>query len=146
MSPSINESAERDVYLNLLRAQELLISEFEELFRANGLTHTQFNVLRILVTSSEKALPCQVIGENLLNRVPDVTRLIDRMEKAGLVTRKRSAEDRRVVLVQITSRGKRACESLYGDVDKLHRKQLSHLSASKLKSLDAGLRAVLARS
>ena len=144
MTPSITESVERDTYLNLLRAHELLLSEFEELFKAHGLTHTQFNVLRILVTSSEKALPCQAIAENLLNRVPDVTRLLDRMEKSGLVTRTRSDEDRRVVL-RITAKGRRACEGLYAEVNTLHRKQLRHLPPTKLKALNAGLQAVLER-
>ena len=145
MTPTIRETVERDAYLNLLRAHELLLGEFEELFRSAGITHTQFNVLRLLLTSEEPALPCQAIGDGLLHRVPDVTRLIDRMEKAGLVSRTRSSADRRVVLVRITAKGKRLCERLYPDVEALHDEQFAHLSQTKLAALNSALEAVLRR-
>ena len=145
MPKTVRNSAARDAYLNLIRVHELLMGEFEELFRTAGLTHTQFNVLRILLTGPKGGVPCQAVGEGLLKRVPDVTRLLDRMERDGLVARRRSDEDRRVVLVEITAAGRDRAEGLYGAVDKLHRRQFAHLGAGETAALNDLLEATLDR-
>ncbi|MEM7306585.1 MAG: MarR family transcriptional regulator [Planctomycetota bacterium] len=136
-------TAARDVYLNLVRAHEKLHAEFTALFREHGLTQAQYNVLRILLGGPKEGAPCQYVGERLLNRVPDVTRLIDRMETAGLVERERSAEDRRVVLVRVTAEGGRLCERLRRPVADLHRRQLAHMSPRQVEALSRGLQQVL---
>lgn len=134
----------RDAFLNLARVHDRLSAEFAALFRAEGLTMPQFNVLRILLGGPREGAPCQYVGERLLTRVPDVTRLIDRMEAAGLVRRSRAEEDRRVVLVHATAKGRTTCEGLAAPVRKLHRKQFEHVSLQTLEALDGALEAVLA--
>lgn len=133
----------REVYLSLVRLTEALTGEFQGLFKQHGLTLAQFNVLRILRGGAAEGVTCQDIGERLLNRVPDVTRLIDRMETAGLVRRARAADDRRKVLVTLTSAGRALVDELDDPVDALHAAQLEHLSDTALTDLDKRLRAAL---
>ena len=133
----------REAYLNLLRVHDKLSGEFTALFREHGLTQAQFNVLRILLGGDTGGLACQEIGERLIHRLPDVTRLIDRMEKAGLVERHRSQRDRRVVLVRVTDEGRQVCQALRGPVDALHVRQFEHLPASELAAWNQGLLQVL---
>jgi len=146
MSNERDEAAARDLYLNLVRAHERFFADFAALFREHGLTQAQFNVLRILHGGPREGASCQYVGERLLNRVPDVTRLIDRMESAGLVTRTRSRDDRRVVRVRITTRGRTLCERLSEPVLDLHRKQIAHLSPKMVATLNRGLRELLKES
>jgi DNA-binding MarR family transcriptional regulator len=143
MTTERKDLAARDVYLDLVRAHERLFGEFSALFRDHGLTQAQYNVLRILLGGPREGASCQYVGERLLNRVPDVTRLIDRMEAAGLVRRARSTEDRRVVLVRVTSKGRKLCERLDAPVLGLHRQQLAHLPAKKVAALGLALQELL---
>lgn len=146
MASAIRPDPARDLYLNLVRVHERLSGEFAALFREHGITQPWFNVLRILVTGPQEGTSCQAIGEQLLNRVPDVTRLIDRMVAAGLVERVRCTEDRRVVRIRITRKGERLCEELSGPVMALHRLQAAQLSERRLASLNRGLGELLGRS
>lgn len=132
----------RDVYLDLVRAHDRLTAAFAELFADHGLTQAQFNVLRILLGGPSEGLPCQVIGARLLSRVPDVTRLVDRMEAGGLVSRRRSARDGRVVLVRASRKGRAVCERLAEPVAALHERQIEHLSPTARRALQRGLRAL----
>ncbi len=134
----------RDTYLNLVRAHEQLSADFSELFRSSGLTSAQYNVLRILLGGPKEGAPCQYIGERLINRVPDVTRLIDRMVAAELVTRQRSGTDRRVGLVWVTAKGTKLCRSLDGPTMELHQEQLRRIPTKTLRALNEGLEAILA--
>jgi DNA-binding MarR family transcriptional regulator len=144
MPASTKDLLARDTFLCLVRAHEKLTAEFAELFKARGLTLAQYNVLRILLGGPAEGASCQYVGERLLNRVPDVTRLLDRMQAAGLVRRARAEDDRRVVRVRITPKGRKLCESLAEPVLDLHRRQLAALSASELVALHDGLERVLA--
>lgn len=143
MRPRERRTKSREVYLSLVRLTEALTGEFQGLFKEHGLTLAQFNVLRILRGGESEGVTCQDIGERLLNRVPDVTRLIDRMETAGLVRRARAADDRRKVLVTLTPAGRELVDELDGPVDTLHVAQLEHLSDTALTDLDKRLRAAL---
>ena len=134
MSATLETNA-RDAYLMLVRAHEKLTTDFVALFRDAGLTMPQYNALRILNGGPKEGASCQYIGERLLNRVPDVTRMIDRLIAAGLVTRSRSTEDRRVVLTKITAKGRKLIKSLERPVLQQHRDQLSHMKASDLRTL-----------
>src|SRR5690554_2208580 len=98
------ESLEHEVSLNLMRSEDFLQAPFAELFRQFGISGPQYNVLRIL-RGHGRALPSLEIAAQMVTRVPDITRLVDRLEAAGLVERHRTPEDRRVVLVQITQKG-----------------------------------------
>ena len=145
MAPTrTREILARDTFLNLVRVHERLEADFAELFREHDLTAAQYNVLRILLGGPREGASCQYIGERLLNRVPDVTRLLDRMERAELVSRVRSAADRRVVLVSVTTKGSRLCKKLDGPVMELHQSQLEGIPLKALRALNEGLEAILA--
>lgn len=132
----------RDAFLSIVRVQDRLAADFQGLFKTEGLTMTQFNTLRILI-GAKKPIPCQEVGERLIQRVPDVTRLLDRMEKEGLVERARSAEDRRVVLVSVTPEGKRRSDRLTKPTLALHAKQMKALSDKQLRQLETLLEKLL---
>lgn len=126
---------EVQAYLELALTQDRLSGEFAPLFRECDLTHQQFNVLRILRGGEARGLPCQAIAERMVYRVPDITRLVDRLEAAGLVERARIAEDRRVVLVRITPAGRDVLATLDAPVLELHRAQFAHFTRKELLEL-----------
>lgn len=126
---------EQEAYLNLLRTASVLSEGFARLFAGHGLSETAYNALRILRGAGEGGRMCQEIGGQLVARVPDVTRLVDRLEREGLVSRRRGERDRRAVYVVITARGLEALAALDEPVMHLHRAQLGHLSGEDLASL-----------
>ncbi len=127
---------EQEACLNLWRTQDQLHQEFVHLFQLHGISGSQYNVLRILRGAGGAALPCLEIGAQMVTRMPDITRLVDRLEDAGLVTRCRTAEDRRVVLVKITPAGLELLGRLDQPVLDLHRRLLGHLSRAELAELN----------
>lgn len=135
MVKQIPDSPSRSAYLNLVIAWDALHSDFAKLFRAHGLTPTVFNAMRILVQGPKEGMRIGQVGEGLIQSVPDITRLLDRMERDGFVVRSRDLEDRRAVTVRLTQEGRRKCETLYPAVAKMHREQLSHMSDRDLKAL-----------
>lgn len=143
MPNDIAETPARRAYLALVQVADRLSGEFSSLFRSRGLTLSQFNVLRILVRGPEEGVPCQHIADNLVHRVPDVTRLVGRMEAALLVTRERCPRDRRVVRIRVTPSGREVCEGLYRDVEGLHASHFASLDANSTQQLDAVLRSLL---
>ena len=128
-------SAEAEAYLSILRTADVLTREFEQLLKPHGLTATQYNVLRILRGAGDEGATCSDIGDRLITADPDVTRLLDRMEKAGLVERARDTKDRRVVLSRITAAGVKLVNELDEHVHALHSDQLRHLSKQRLRDL-----------
>jgi DNA-binding MarR family transcriptional regulator len=133
------EAAEVETFLNLTRTCSVLEGEVESLLKRHGSTGSQYNVLRILrgaKQGGEEALPCLEVAERMVTRVPDITRLVDRLEKTGLVDRKHRSDDRRVVLVSITRAGLNLLSKLDQPVFDLHREQLGHLSRSELDALN----------
>lgn len=128
------ESAEQEAYLNLLRTADALAGQFARLFKQHGITDPQYNALRILRGHATR-LATHRIAEEMVTREPDITRLIDRLEKRGLVGRRRCKEDRRVVYVTITARGREMLAALDGPVRQLHREQLGHLGPRKVQQL-----------
>lgn len=125
---------EQATFLNLLQAANELTQGVAELLKPAGLTPTQYNVLRVLRGAGEP-LTCGEMGDKLIARDPDVTRLADRLERSGLISRTRSDEDRRVVVTRITDKGKRLVDKLDEPVAQLHRDQLAHLGREKLSAL-----------
>ena len=123
---------EEEAYLNLLRTGTALFADFERLFKEAGLSEPQYNVLRILRGAGSDGLPSTEIAGRMITRVPDVTRLVDRLESTGLVERSRTSEDRRVVIVKVTQKGLDALASLDGPIVDLHRGQLGHLTRAEL--------------
>jgi len=130
------ESGEQEAYLNVMRTQSLLAAGFDALFKPFGVSEATFNALRILRGVGPAGCACSRIAEQLVTRVPDVTRLVDRLELARLVGRTRIEEDRRVVLISITRAGLDLLAKLDRRVLRLHHEQLGHLSASELRTLN----------
>ena len=137
MSPSLQQdirqtrpfsSLQQEAYLSVVRTSSTLTDMVEDLLKPFGISGTQYNVLRILRGAGEAGLPT-------LTRMPDMTRLLDRMEEAGLVTRSRERDDRRMVLTQITARGRELLSQLDRPMNELHRKQLAQLDDEQLRSL-----------
>lgn len=132
-------SLEEETYLNLVRTADALTRELELLLQPHGITTTQYNVLRILRGAGADGATCSAISERLLAFDPDVTRLLDRMEKAQLVQRARSVTDRRVVLTTITPTGLELLARLDGPLENLLKQQFRTLSRARLTQLIADL-------
>ena len=128
-------SLHQEAQLNLVRTANLLVDRFEQMLKPSGITATQYNVLRILRGAEPAGLCRHEVSARLLNRMPDATRLLDRMEEAGLVTRARGTEDRRMVKTHITEKGLELVDSLDEAVEAEHLKQLGHLSGEQLATL-----------
>lgn len=130
-------SPEQEAYLNLALSRELLGAPFERLFRAAGLSESTYNILRILRGTHPEPLPVLEIRRRMVTRVPDITRLLDRLERLGFVERKRCGNDRRVFYCHITPAGLAAIQPLDDLTLAEHKKQLGHLTEDELKSLSA---------
>jgi DNA-binding MarR family transcriptional regulator len=126
--------------LELLRTTDQLSRGLVPLLKAERLSPTQYNVLRILRGAPE-GLPCGEIGQRMITRDPDITRLLDRLEKRGLIVRWRDVKDRRMVLARITPEGLKMLDRLDEPIQQEHRKQLGHLGRERLKALCELLRA-----
>ena len=105
-------SLEQEVYLSLLRTSSELSYAVDQFFRPFGITSSQYNVLRILRGAGTDGLCRNEISERMVTATPDMSRLLDRMEKAGWVTRERAADDRRQVSTYITKSGMELLERL----------------------------------
>ncbi len=128
-------STEEELFLNIIRTADQLGRFGMDLFKDQDLSSTQYNVLRILRGAGDKGLACGEIGERMVTRDPDITRLLDRLEKRGLVKRSREKEDRRVVTSRIAPAGLDLLKKLDEPVTALHRRQLGHLDAKQQETL-----------
>lgn len=126
---------EQEAYLALLRTAAVLEHSTGELLRGHGITHTQYNVLRILRGAGAAGLCRNEVRDRMLARVPDATRLLDRLEAAGLIERRRDAADRRFVTTRITDAGLALLQGLDDAVLALHREQFAGLGARELAAL-----------
>ena len=131
-------SLEQEAVLGLLRTAAIVDHANDEALRPYGLTGTQFNVLRILKGASPDGLCGREIGERMINRVPDVPRLLDRLEKAELISRLRDREDRRHVTARITDKGRQLLEEI-GHLSNPIEGWFKRLSSDQLRALIAAL-------
>ena len=129
-------SAEEEVFLNLQRTAEVLMRALAEALKAAELTPTQFNVLRILRGAGADGLPCSELGSRMVTHDSDVTRLLDRLEARGLVSRSRDRRDRRVILATISAQGAELLGRADGLVDELLARRLGHLGPARLEQLN----------
>lgn len=127
-------SLEEATFLDLLRTTDILSRGLNHILKAEDLSATQYNVLRILRGAPE-GLPCGEIANRMITRDPDVTRLLDRLEKSALIARSREIKDRRTVMARITSAGLKLLAKLDRPVQAGHRRQLGHLGPRQLKTL-----------
>ncbi len=137
-------SVEEEVYLNLLRTGDALSQSVEILLRASGLSGTQYNVLRILRGAGSEGLTCGETSERMVTHDPDVTRLLDRLERRKLITRSRDSRDRRVVTARITRPGLQLLAGLDRPLAQLQRKLFRHMTQPDLKKLSSLLEKVRA--
>src|SRR5215472_14285427 len=114
---------EEIAFLDLWRTTDMLTRAPAQVLKSEDLSATQYNVLRIL-RGSPDGLSCGEIGNRMITRDPDITRLLDRLEKRGLVSRQRETQDRRTVYARITRQGLDLLGRLDGPVQEAHRKQL----------------------
>lgn len=129
------DSLEQEAHLSIERTAALLGHAFGEALKAYGVTPTQYNVLRILRGGGDKGLCRNEVRERMVAQVPDATRLLDRMEAAGLIRRDRDAADRRFVTTRLTDEGRRVVDELDEPVRELHRAHLGHLGEEELRTL-----------
>jgi len=122
-------------FIALQRAADKLAQQAEQLVKANGLTGAQYNVLRILRGAEPDGLACSTISERMISHDPDMTRLLDRMEKRDLITRQRQTDDRRVVKTRITGGGLELLKQLDHPIRELHKKQFAHMGNARVKEL-----------
>ena len=130
---------EQEAFLDLLRTADMLSRGFLPALKAEDISPAQYNVLRILRGAPE-GLPCGEIACRMITRDPDVTRLLDRLEKRGLISRTREARDRRTVITRITPEALDILARLDKPVIEMHRKQLGHLGRKRLRELAELLR------
>ncbi len=125
----------QEAMLSIERTSAVLRHALGQHLEPFGVTPTQYNVLRILRGAGSDGLCRHEIGDRLVTQVPDVTRLLDRMEEAGLVTRARSTTDRRLVRTQITPAGLALLEQVDAPLAALHESLLGHLTSEQLRTL-----------
>ena len=129
-------SLKQEVIINLNRTVAVLGHQMEQELKPFGLTPTQFNVLRILRGAGEEALCQYEVGQRLVAQVPDVPRLLARMEKSGLIKRRRAPSDKRVVTSAITKQGLAVLAELDSLLVQWERHTLRHLSNDQLLTLN----------
>jgi DNA-binding MarR family transcriptional regulator len=128
-------SPEQEAYLSLLRTADALQSAMESRLKEFALTGTQYNALRILRGAGVDGLPCSEIGERMITHDPDITRLLNRLQKRGLAERIRCKRDRRVIYGKITSEGLKLLREMDEPVERYGREMLHHLSQAELRKL-----------
>jgi DNA-binding MarR family transcriptional regulator len=136
---------EEAAFLELLRTTDMLSRRLTQVLRNEELSSNQYNVLRIL-RGAPDGLPCGEIGNRMITRDPDITRLLDRLEKRSLIARWRESKDRRIVLARITPEGLDLLARLDEPVKETHRRQLGHLGSERLRSLTGLLQESRARA
>ena len=137
--PRLTPCPEEVTYLELLRSTDMLSRPLAQVLKSDDLSSTQYNVLRIL-RGAPDGLPCGEIGSRMITRDPDITRLLDRLEKRALISRSRESKDRRMVMARITTEGLKLLSRLDEPVREVHRRQLGHLGRERLRMLTELLR------
>jgi len=128
------ESPHQEAVLNVLRTSDQFQNKTLRLFRHFGLTPSQYNVLRIL-RGEGTPLPCLEIASRMIQVVPAITGLIDRLEAQELVARERCSEDRRVIYVTLTDKARKLLDQMDEPVMELHRELVGHMTQAELKEL-----------
>ncbi len=130
------DSLEEETLLSLMLTYRNLKAEFDRFFKENGTSGPQYESLRIIDEHGNSGIPVQKIATLMVTEKPDITRIIDRLETSKLVERVRGKEDRRVVFVKTTKKGKHFIEKLRKPITKLHQTQFTPLKKNELKLLN----------
>jgi DNA-binding MarR family transcriptional regulator len=126
---------EEEATLNIVRTADVLMVGLLDVLKRYALSPTQYNVLRILRGAGREGASCKEIGRRMVTRDPDITRLMDRLEKRGAVARDRAKEDRRVVTHRLTGAGLELVNELDRPIEELHRKNMRHVKPARLREL-----------
>ncbi|MHC4217891.1 MAG: MarR family winged helix-turn-helix transcriptional regulator [Planctomycetota bacterium] len=129
-------SRTQEAHLNIIRTADRLHDGAQRLLGTHGLSRSLYNALRITVAAGSDGIPVRAIADDMIVREPDISRLVDRLEKAGLVERRRSTKDRRVVYVRATRAGIAKAKALIGPLAELYDAQLGHLRANQLDAIN----------
>ena len=132
-----HETPERELYLLLQHVAGAHLQELAVVLRGAGITPEQYHVLRVLRDAGAGGLACSAVAERSVSGDPDVTRLLDRLEKHGWVSRSRESSDRRVVTARITAEGRHLLDELEEPVAALHARQFDEVASSEQASLRA---------
>ena len=135
-------SLEQEALLSVVRTSAMLIDAFERMLKPYGITSTQYNVLRILRGAEPDGLCRNDLRDRMLTRMPDVTRMLDRMEDSDLIDRARETSDRRMVMTRITAKGRRLLDDLEGEVAQEHERVFARLTKEQMRALIAHLATV----
>jgi DNA-binding MarR family transcriptional regulator len=130
-----HRTLEEEVFINLQFTADALMRATANLLKQHGISPAQYNVLRILRGAGKTGLSCREIGSRMITRDPDVTRLLDRLEKRELLIRSREDKDRRVIIVRITQAGLVLLAELDNPIEQLHISLLGHVKRKKLETL-----------
>jgi DNA-binding MarR family transcriptional regulator len=136
----VADTVEQGVFFELVRAASRLEGELNRTLRPYDLTTATYAILSILERAHEEGLSCGDVAGQLIAEVPDMTRLLDRLERLEYVTRERSAHDRRMVRVKLTDRGREVVRSLKEVVSDCHRSQFKPLPPERIENLRQILR------
>jgi DNA-binding MarR family transcriptional regulator len=135
---------EDHAFVAVQRSANALAQQAEQVLKQFGVTGVQYNVLRILRGAEPGGLACRDIGERMISHDPDMTRLLDRLEKSGFITRQRQTDDRRVIKTRVTQKGLDLLRRLDAPIHDLHKRQFRALSPARLKAFTGLLRQISA--
>ena len=126
---------EEEALVSLQRTADQLAGRLSDMLKPHGLSPTQYNALRVLRGAGDGGRACSEIAERMINRDPDITRLVDRLERRGLVARSREKRDRRVIITRITPAGLDLLRGLDRPIEEFNRKLLGNLGEPQLRTL-----------
>lgn len=129
------KSIASEAHVALLRTADVVARGITDVLKPFGVSPTQYNVLRILRGAGPTGLACGEIGERMITQDPDITRLLDRMEKAGWIERTRDSRDRRVVMTRLTKQGKKLIDDLEEPLARMERQVLKRVGEKRLRDL-----------
>jgi DNA-binding MarR family transcriptional regulator len=133
---------DQELFVTLQRVADRLLQDTQMALKPSGLSPQQYNVLRIL-RGAKSRLSCTEIASRMINRDPDMTRLLDRIEAKGWIERSRDGEDRRVVLASITKAGLALLAELDAPVQESHRRQFEILDGAAKRTVIEALKLLL---
>lgn len=136
------ETSEESAFREIRRAYRKLDRAIYDIIHDHNLSETQFSALRALRRAGPHGLPCSEITQQIAGRVPDITRLVDRLAKAGLVERCPCPEDRRVIWVKLTDAGRGFLKKIDKPLAEHNARQFSRLTGTELTTLVDLLRKV----
>jgi DNA-binding MarR family transcriptional regulator len=126
---------EEEAFLNVQRTADVLMQQLLSVLRSHGLSPTQYNVLRILRGAGPSGMTCKDVGSRMITPDPDITRLLDRLEKRNLLTRNRAREDRRFVTIQITVEGLETLNQLDGPIRQMQLDIFRNLGEDRVRQM-----------